>query len=64
MATPAVYQGMRYYRCCLNCPNRKAACSDRCADYQIAKTFKAAEQAEIKQTEPFRGRRRNVNGRK
>lgn len=64
MAAPAAYQGMRYYRCCLDCPRRTPACSDRCANYQIAKAFKAAEQAGIQQTEPFRGRRRNVNGRK
>ena len=58
------YQGMRYYKCCMDCPRRTPACSDRCADYMIAKAFKAAEKAQAEQMEPFCGRRRAVNGRK
>lgn len=29
--------------CCKDCPRRSPACSDRCADYQIAKAFHRAE---------------------
>ena len=29
--------------CCKDCKRRSPACSDRCADYQIAKAFRLAE---------------------
>ena len=29
--------------CCKDCPRRSPACSDRCADYQIAKAFHRVE---------------------
>ena len=48
--------------CCKDCPRRSPACSDRCADYQIAKAF---HRAEVKWTrEQVRRRQRGVNGRK
>lgn len=31
------------YKCCIGCPNRHTACSDRCIDYMIAKATKGAE---------------------
>ena len=29
-----------HYKCCIDCPNRHTACSDRCVDYMIAKATK------------------------
>ena len=56
------YQGMRFYKCCMDCPRRTPACSDRCADYMIAKAFKGAEKQICKL--PLSQRQRNTNGRK
>ena len=48
--------------CCKDCKRRSPACSERCADYQIAKAF---HRAEVQWTrEQVRGRLRDVNGRK
>ena len=48
--------------CCKDCKHRSPACSDRCADYQIAKAF---HRAEVQWTrEQVRRRLRGVNGRK
>lgn len=48
--------------CCKDCKRRSPACSDRCADYQIAKAF---HRAEVQWTrEQVRRRLRGVNGRK
>ena len=48
--------------CCKDCPRRSPACSDRCADYQIAKAF---HRAEVQWTlEQKIGHQRWVNGRK
>lgn len=48
--------------CCKDCKRRSPACSDRCADYQIAKAFNLAEVQWTR--EQVRRRLRGVNGRK
>ena len=50
MATPAPYQGMRYYSCCLDCKNRTPGCSDKCIMYMMAKAEKWAERETLKQS--------------
>lgn len=57
------YPGMRYFSCCLDFPNRRPACSDRCVDYMIAKATKGAEQQLLRERYTY-CKRRNTNGRK
>ncbi len=51
------------YKCCIGCPNRHTACSDRCIDYMIAKATKGAEQQLLRERYAH-SRRRATNGRK
>lgn len=51
------------YKCCIGCPNRHTACSDRCIDYMMAKATKDAEQQLLRERYA-NNRRRNTNGRK
>lgn len=48
--------------CCKDCKNRSPACSDRCADYLVAKAMRRAEAEWTR--EKAGGRRRDTNGRK
>lgn len=48
--------------CCKDCKRRSPACSDRCADYMIAKATKGAEQQLLRERYA-NSRRRNTNGR-
>lgn len=57
------YPGMRYFSCCLDCPNRHTACSARCIDYMMAKATKGAEQQLLRERYTY-CKRRNTNGRK
>jgi hypothetical protein len=49
--------------CCKDCKRRSPACSDRCADYQIAKAFHLAK-VQWTRERYAHIRRRNTNGRK
>lgn len=57
------YPGMRYFSCCLDCPNRHTACSARCIDYMMAKATKGAEQQLLRERYA-NSHRRQTNGRK
>lgn len=52
-----------FFGCCKDCTRRSPACSDRCADYQIAKAFHRAEAQLLREQYAYR-KRRNTNGRK
>ena len=53
---------VKHFSCCHNCPRRSPACSDRCADYLMAKAMRQAEAEWTR--EQVRRRQRGVNGRK
>ncbi len=61
MAMPMTHDN--HYKCCIDCPNRHPACSDRCIDYMIAKATKGAEQQLLRERYA-NSRRRHTNGRK
>lgn len=54
---------VKHFGCCINCPNRHPACSDRCIDYMIAKATKGAEQQLLRERYA-NSRRRATNRRK
>lgn len=52
-----------HYKCCIDCPNRYPAYSNRCIDYMMAKATKGAEQQLLRERYA-NSRRRQTNGRK